>query len=399
MGINASFDEVISQYGNGSQSAEDLDDADDEEDQKKRRRMIIIGSVIAALIILGAIITLVLVSCNGDNSEKVTVPDFSKTTTEQQACKRLQELELVCDIQTIEDMSDEGTFLKVDPAARSKVDKGTTITVLFSAGPSEGVIPKIDGLSEKDARDKLDKAGYVVSSAKTMDCILTDDATTDDEKALISVACKSKSDQTVGTKPRQGTKLTKGSSVTLYTFSGTTEIPNLRGKKLDEARDIVGKLGLSLKEGDTVETEDVPDGTIAEQSPGVGNSDEKPTIDVRIAKAPEKVKVPNVIGKPLETAKGYITQVGLQVNVIEQPTTDQSQIGKVIDVNPGEGEELKKGETVSISVGVAATPPSSAPTSPPTSPSSPSTSPSSTKKVPTWPKLPVWTPPTPPQKK
>jgi beta-lactam-binding protein with PASTA domain/predicted Ser/Thr protein kinase len=67
------------------------------------------------------------------------------------------------------------TVIDSDPRPATSVSKGTTVTVIYSAGPKE--VPSVVGLKESAARRKLEAAGFKVDSVN--------DATTEAQKGTV----------------------------------------------------------------------------------------------------------------------------------------------------------------------------------------------------------------------
>ncbi len=57
----------------------------------------------------------------------------------------------------------EGQVIRTDPAAGTTQDKGTTITVVVSSGPAESTVPSVIGLTEANALNTLNNAGFTTT--------------------------------------------------------------------------------------------------------------------------------------------------------------------------------------------------------------------------------------------
>jgi serine/threonine-protein kinase len=55
---------------------------------------------------------------------------------------------------------DEGDVIRTNPAAGSTQPKGATVTVVVSSGPAEGTVPSVVGLTEANAINTLNNAGF-----------------------------------------------------------------------------------------------------------------------------------------------------------------------------------------------------------------------------------------------
>jgi serine/threonine-protein kinase len=54
----------------------------------------------------------------------------------------------------------EGTVIRTNPPAGSSQPKGTAITVVVSSGPAEGTVPSVIGLTEANALNTINSAGF-----------------------------------------------------------------------------------------------------------------------------------------------------------------------------------------------------------------------------------------------
>ena len=147
-----------------------------------------------------------------------------------------------------------------DPAAGTKVEKGSTVTFSLSSGPESVSIPDITGMSEKEAQAALSNAGLTGSLS--------------DRKASDKVA----EGDIISQSPSAGKKVSKGSKVSYVISTGpsvvTVAVPNLTGMTKDGAKSALTEKGLVL--GDVTEkSSDKPKGTVIEQSTDSGTKVEK----------------------------------------------------------------------------------------------------------------------------
>ncbi len=60
---------------------------------------------------------------------------------------------------------DSGDVIRTDPAAGATVAKGSTVTIVVSSGPPQVNVPMVIGLSESDARQALQEAGFLTAKS------------------------------------------------------------------------------------------------------------------------------------------------------------------------------------------------------------------------------------------
>ncbi|WP_427166754.1 Stk1 family PASTA domain-containing Ser/Thr kinase [Streptomyces sp. C1-1] len=155
--------------------------------------------------------------------------------------------------------------------------------------------------------------------------------------------------------PTKNSEVKKGTSVNLVVSTGAPKVavPNVTGKKLDEAKQILEgdqyNFVVQIKSEEST-TEDP--NTVLDQNPRLGKEVEKgSTITLTIAKAPSTVAVPDVTGKSCDDAKAALSDVGLNGNCVNTPTTDDNQVNKAISTNPSINTPVKKNTTVQINIG------------------------------------------------
>ncbi len=56
----------------------------------------------------------------------------------------------------------DGTVIRTDPAGGTMLDKGSTVTLIVSAGPEQVIVPSVTEKTEETARSELTTAGFKV---------------------------------------------------------------------------------------------------------------------------------------------------------------------------------------------------------------------------------------------
>ncbi len=228
----------------------------------------------------------------------------------------------------------KGQVIGQDPTGGTKAKKGSTVTLTVSDGPQQVAVPQVVGLTISSARGRLDKAGIQPSERE-------ENSDTVEKGRVISVS------------PTEGTKVDKGSSVTLVVSSGKTQadVPDVTGKSFDEAQSTLQAAGFKVTRTDKETTTKDPDVVLSQNPKGGTQVDSGTTVALTVAKAPSQVAVPDVTG---EDAPAAISTLSSQGFVIDQqsrdvPTPDGD--GVVIEQNPAAGKKIKKGGKVTIVVG------------------------------------------------
>ncbi|MFJ8578646.1 Stk1 family PASTA domain-containing Ser/Thr kinase [Micromonospora sp. NPDC093277] len=217
------------------------------------------------------------------------------------------------------------SVLGQNPAGTARIVKGGTITLTLSLGLEQLPVPDVVGKEFDVAQAELTDAKLVVAKGP---------AKYDDElPAGVVVATNPK----VGTVVKPGTKVT----VTLSKGRAPISVPNLVGKNLNEARTILGQLGLTPVE--SYKDSDKPRDEILGQSPADGTGVEKGAqVKLEISKGPPQVAVPRVIDMPCQQAKEVLESQGFPANIQFNPN------GVARFQNPGENTPVPPGTPVTV---------------------------------------------------
>ena len=203
-----------------------------------------------------------------------------------------------------------------------------------SSGPAIVDVPNVAGLSERQATDRLEEAGFEVTTSFRADETVPED-------------------RVIGTEPADGTPLQTGASVTLVISKGSNrvEVPSVVGQDDQAALSTLNAsdLGGSIVQRD----DDSPAGQVVGQSPGAGQL-VKPGTQVTIFVSSGAISVPDVIGDLRKTAVTDLKKAGFVPQITESPTDDPSQVGRVTAQFPPAGSRGQRGDVVSITVGTAA---------------------------------------------
>ncbi|MFU8849910.1 Stk1 family PASTA domain-containing Ser/Thr kinase [Micromonospora sp. SL1-18] len=217
------------------------------------------------------------------------------------------------------------SVLGQDPAAAARILKGGTITLTLSLGPEQLPVPDVVGKEFELAQAELTDAKLVVAKGP--------DKYDDELPAGVVLATNPK----VGTVVKPGTKVT----VTLSKGRAPISVPNLVGKNINDARNILAQLGLTPVE--SYKDSDKPKDEVLGQSPADGTGVEKGAqVKLELSKGPPEVPVPRVIDMPCEQAKQTLEGQGF-------PTTMQLNPNGVVRFqNPGEGTPAAPGTPVTV---------------------------------------------------
>ncbi|MEU6666953.1 Stk1 family PASTA domain-containing Ser/Thr kinase [Streptomyces sp. NPDC046727] len=154
--------------------------------------------------------------------------------------------------------------------------------------------------------------------------------------------------------PTAGTDVNKGDTITLVVSTGAPKVtvPDVLGAQYADAEAQLKAKGFQVEK--KTEVSDRTPGVVTAQDPKGGVKKEKGwTIKLTVAKAEEKIAVPDVTGKSCDEAKAELTAKGLVPSCADTPVTDPAQNGKVQSTNPPAGQPVVKNTNVVINVGKA----------------------------------------------
>ena len=193
-------------------------------------------------------------------------------------------------------------------------------------------VPDVVGWQRTDAEQTLEKAGLRVD--------VNEEPSPDVPRG-----------QVIRTNPGAGSRLQPGTAVELIVSSGReiTDVPDLSGMTLDEARRTLEKAGLALKgQVEEEESDSVPAGQIISQNPAAGSQISKGTeIAVTVSTGKKQVRVPDVKGLSLDEARSTLESMGLR---LEPNYIDSHEPENRVLAVEGTGSEVDEGSSVTVTI-------------------------------------------------
>jgi beta-lactam-binding protein with PASTA domain len=134
----------------------------------------------------------------------------------------------------------------------------------------------------------------------------------------------------------------------LLSFSNTVEVPDLRGKTVADAVNLLQKKGLHMLGAAEDFDSDAPAGTISRQDiPAASNVKEGRGIKVVVSKGPRVQYVPDIVGMKLEDAGALLLARGIR---IAKTIYVHSEIDKNIIIAQRPESEEKGGDNFRVVV-------------------------------------------------
>lgn len=151
-----------------------------------------------------------------------------------------------------------------------------------------------------------------------------------------------------------GTILEKGDTISvIVSKGGLSTVPALTGKKGDEAKQLTESAGLVYQVSDSVYSDDVKKDAVISQDNAEGSTlEEGSTVSVVLSKGIEQVKVPDVTGKELDTAKSKLKKAKIDYDKehSELVYSDSVDNGHVISQSLDPGKKVDKHTKITLSI-------------------------------------------------
>lgn len=198
--------------------------------------------------------------------------------------------------------------------------------------PAQATVPKLDGLSEADARLTLATQGLilVVSGREPSD--------------------KAEGGSVIAQEKPPGTAAEKGSVVNVTLAEQKPTVPNVVGKTVEEAGALLESNGFKLQIGETKVDPSVPPGQVVSQAPAAEQKLlEGETVTVQVSAPPDAAEVPKVVGLTFNNAKTQIEQAGFKLKA-RWVRLAEVETYVVLQQEPKAGSKLDKDGDVTITV-------------------------------------------------
>ncbi len=232
---------------------------------------------------------------------------------------------------------EKGYVIKTDVKAGKKVKKNTRIVLTVSSGlkKEKAIVPEVSGYTTEDAISMLVSVGFAESNITPK---LVFDNSVENGKVI-------------KTDPAGNEEVAKDSKITLYVSKGKDQVavPVLKGKDQETAAKLLSEKELSIGEV-SQEYSSEPAGTVIAQSISEGTKVDKGTaVNITVSQGEEpkpKPTVPNIVGNSVGNAKNALLNMGLKYKEVWQDSNEEA--GIVISCDPGVGQEVEEGATITI---------------------------------------------------
>ena len=245
---------------------------DEYEPPRRRGAGVIIGILVLLLIALAVGLVFWASNISKTGAKKtVTVPTVVNLPVDQ-ATTALSNAGFKVNPQLVpNDKVQSGFVFDQDPKGQAQADDGSTVTISVSQGIGDGEVPSVVGQAESSALAQLQNAGFVAVPQQQADDTV--------QKGLV-----------ISQTPNGGTKLAKGSKVTVVVSTGkqAVEVPDVTGQTSANAANKLGQLGFKTTQK-TETNNDVPKDRVIRTDPAAGTKADpsSTTVLLVISSGPE----------------------------------------------------------------------------------------------------------------
>lgn len=233
-----------------------------------------------------------------------------------------------------EEFSDDvasGSITRSDPEGGEPVHKRAEVQLYVSKGVDMKNVPDVAGKSQDDAKKALTEAGLALGA-------ITDAYSEDVPQG-----------QVISQSVASGTSVPHDTAVDVVLSKGREPltVPSLGGMTADAAKTAIEALGLVATPTEAF-SDTVAEGQIISQQTNEGTILHRgDTVAYTVSKGPEKVAVPDVVGRQRHEARTILENAGFTV---QEEAILGGFFGTVRQTDPAGGTMLKKGSVVTITI-------------------------------------------------
>ena len=226
----------------------------------------------------------------------------------------------------------EGRVIQSIPEGGGRIDQGGTVKLVVSKGPERFIIPSLAGLTPEAATNVLAKLPLTIQP-------LAEEFSTSVPKGYV-----------IDSNPPSGEKVKRKASILIRVSKGIEQVAVISyiGKSSDQALNELQAAGFVVT-STYAYSETLLAGEVISQKPlASATADKGSKIYLIISKGSGFAFVPNVFS--IDEAKAVAALKDLDLKVVVKKIGNKS-IKKVTNVSPKVGSKVKRGSTVTITVG------------------------------------------------
>ncbi|NQX10661.1 Stk1 family PASTA domain-containing Ser/Thr kinase [Microbacteriaceae bacterium VKM Ac-2855] len=305
---------------------------------KRRRR----GVILVVLVLLVALLGGGVAWWVGETSP-IDIPDV----TNQQADAARDQL-VAAGFEVVEESANDltmasGLVLRTDPPSGEQRSRGSSVTLVVSAGPRILPVPDVVGSNLEDAKATIAADGFVAGAVTSYF----------DAEIAANVVMRAQ----LPDGSDLPASLAEQSTIDLVRSLGP--VPNVVGLTEDEASTALKDAGLAMDKSAAEFSDDVPSGSIISQTNPEDPASPGDIVTVTVSKGPDVVAVPDVEGMTRDAAKAALEAAGFVVVIPDGVpvilytwTTLPNGYTNVVGTTPSIGESIRRGSSVTLDMQV-----------------------------------------------
>ena len=226
----------------------------------------------------------------------------------------------------------EGHVIQSIPEGGGRVDQGGTVKLIVSKGPERFTIPALAGLTPEAATNLLKRLPLSIQP-------LVEEFSTTVPKGYV-----------IDSNPASGEKVKRNALVVIRVSKGVEQVvlSSYVGKSSDQALNELQDAGFVVTSTYGYSETQLAGEVISQKPAGGGTADKGSKIYLVISKGSQFAFIPNLYS--IEEAKAVQALKDLDLKVVVKKIGKKS-IKKVTSVSPKVGTKVKRGSTVTITVG------------------------------------------------
>jgi serine/threonine protein kinase/beta-lactam-binding protein with PASTA domain len=226
----------------------------------------------------------------------------------------------------------EGRVIQSIPEGGGRIDQGGTVKLIISKGPERFTLPSITGLTPPVAQKMLKALPLVIPP-------LVEEFSTTIPKGYV-----------IDSIPPTGTKVKRGTSITIRVSKGLEQVlmASYMGKGADQALNELQEAGFAVTSTYAYSEVAIAGEVISQKPSGGASFDKGSKVALIISQGSAYTYIPNLFS--IDEKKAVQTLKDLELKVVVKKIGKKT-VKKVTNVLPKVGTKVKRGSTVTITVG------------------------------------------------
>ena len=226
----------------------------------------------------------------------------------------------------------EGRIIQSIPEAGGRIDQGGTVKLVVSKGPERFTIPNLAGLTPIAATNLIGKLPLTIQP-------LAEEFSSTVPKGYV-----------IDSNPIAGEKVKRNSSIVIRVSKGIEQVAlaSYVGKSSDQALNELQDAGFAVTSTYGFSETRLAGEVISQKPAGGATADKGSKVSLVISKGTQFAYIPNLFS--IEEAKAVAALKDLDLKVVVKKIGKKT-VKKVTNVSPKVGSKVKRGSTVTITVG------------------------------------------------